>query len=228
MTYKLRSILPVMLCLCSFVMADDFTLLRPGPFGRPILVNDETENISVPIRIYKDPDTELFIPDITTSGWLAWHAREYRNDGRYSVLLYSFYKTEHGCQLVFKPSGERGISLCSQIRYQRRHITVDTRNKTLTIYLQSFLNRDGFADPAMTNRRVQKLRIADVSPGLRTAINNISAIVNREIANYHGPTTSFEQSRCESAIEATMNMANSLNDPKIKQEEQRLRAKGCQ
>ena len=220
----------ILLAVPSF--AQDFTLLQPGPFGRPLVVNDEAENRSVPIRVYSDSDTEIFIPDITGAGWLAWHAQAFRDAGQYTVMIYFFYKTDHACQEQLKTEKLINLQLCPEVRYDRRYMTVDTRRKTITFHIQSLMDRSGFAHPARTVSGPVSFKMSEVSPVLARAIQNISAIVLRETANYHGATTSFEKVRCQSAIEATMNMASSITDPQSKKQVQdeiaRLRARGCE
>jgi TonB family protein len=96
----------------------DFQLAGPsgvlsGPFGRPNMVMDEGGILKPALQVYSDAAVECFIPDITSPGWAAWHAMEFRQSGTYSVIFYTYAKDLQ--------------------RTTRESVAVDTRTNVATI-----------------------------------------------------------------------------------------------
>lgn len=167
-------------------------LLKPGPFGRPVMVMDEAGNWSMPISVYSDPDLELFVPDITAPGWIQWHAAQFRQTGTYLVYLFSQYKNDKICRHDRIPPGHgadpKWLESCAALRYQRRLISVDTRNKTVTTLETILMESDAGYNPQ--NQIVRKLTVplsSAVSP-LPLAYSRITEIVAHGVSEYKGPT----------------------------------------
>src|ERR1035438_4003556 len=125
--------------ICAFIVvlitasiATSQELIITAPFGRPEMVMDESGNFSQAISVYSDADVEMFVPDITSPGWIQWYAGEFKSTGTYHLYLYSFYKTDKFCRGMI-PAGQeadpRWKETCGALRYQRKLIQVDTRKK---------------------------------------------------------------------------------------------------
>jgi TonB family protein len=63
-----------------------------GPYGVPRLVVDEGGSWREPIRIFENEKVTTFVPDITSVGWIQWHAAEFRADGIYFTYLYVYMR----------------------------------------------------------------------------------------------------------------------------------------
>lgn len=63
-----------------------------GPFGEPRMVMSEGGQWSNPIKVFADSEVETFVPDITSPGWIAWHAAEFRERGTYVTYLYVYHR----------------------------------------------------------------------------------------------------------------------------------------
>ena len=59
-----------------------------GPFGEPRMVMSEGGQWSYPIRIFENDEVETFVPDITSSGWISWHAAEFSKMHIFHISLY--------------------------------------------------------------------------------------------------------------------------------------------
>src|ERR1022692_371693 len=175
----------------SPVTAFSQELLKPGPFGRPILVMDEAGNWSIPISVYSDSDLELFVPDITSPGWVQWQARQFRQKGTYVVSIFSFYKNDHLCRRERIHAGHKTdpkwLEPCAALRYQRKLALIDTRANTATFQQVILMERDARYNPLnQSNGKPTVIPLAKVVP--RQAYDRISAIVSREMSEYKGMT----------------------------------------
>ncbi len=86
--------------------------------------------------VYSDADAEAFVPDITSPGWKYWNIEAFRQTGRYSVYLYSYYKNNHPCLQALPPehrTNPRYVTACSALRYRRRRIEVDVRKHMVSV-----------------------------------------------------------------------------------------------
>src|SRR5271165_4355838 len=165
-------------------------LLKPGPVGRPLLVMDDAGNWSTPISLYSDSDVEIFVPDITTTGWIAWHAREFREAGTYSVYVFSFYKNDRLCRQSRIPAEHdtdpKWLEACAALRYQRKLTSIDTRKKTVTLLEVVLMEGDGQFRPQSQHRMYSTFPLVEASP--KQAYDRLLAIVDREISEYRGMT----------------------------------------
>lgn len=84
-----------------------------GPFGEPRMVMSEGGQWNYPIKVFANAELDAFVPDITSPGWVQWHAQEFRETGKYYTYLYLYRPNTHatGRELIF----------------------VNTRSKTVTI-----------------------------------------------------------------------------------------------
>jgi hypothetical protein len=118
----------VFLCplLASSCLGQEGQLVRPGPLGRPALVLDEGEgeNWNTPIRVYSDPNTDIFVSDQLTLAGIYFDGPSFKKDGKYSTYFYSLYKTDHDCRVQRIPKGHEKdtnwLEACAALRYNRR------------------------------------------------------------------------------------------------------------
>ena len=178
---------------CAFLFAltsvDAFgqALIIAGPEGRPAMVRDEAGNWSTPIRIYGDPDVEMFIPDITSAGWVSWHAAQFRQTGIYFVSLYSYCKNDHACKREMIPVGHSAdpnwLQACAELHYRVQVLLVDTRKKSINITQTTLMNSDAMYHPEYFFPKSVTISLAAARDSLAKAVANISTIVMRESRN---------------------------------------------
>jgi hypothetical protein len=165
-------------------------LLKLDRSGRPILVMDEALHWSSPISVYSDSDLEMFVPDITTTGWIQWNARRYRQTGTYIVSVFSFYKSDYFCRKELIPAGHKTdpkwLESCSSLRYQRKLVTIDTRKRNATFLQTIVMEKDALYNPQNQKNMRSTVPLSKVVP--RRAYDRISEIVGREINEYRGMT----------------------------------------
>lgn len=176
--------------VCTFLFAltsvDGFSqaLMILGSGGRPAMVRDEAGNWSTPIRVYADPDMEMFIPDITSAAWNSWHVAQFRQTGVYFVSLYSYYKNEHACKREMIPAGHSAdpdwLEACAELHYRVQVLVVDTRKKSITITQTTLMNSDAMYHPEYFFPKEVTVSMAAARSSLAKAVANISAIVIRE------------------------------------------------
>src|SRR5690349_6098256 len=113
-----------------------FTQVVLGPFGTITAVKNEADRWTIPIRVYSDRDTEVYVPDITSAGWLSWNVESFRQSGTYLTKMFYRYKTSARCQSV---GGSRAKKVCEEIGYETDFVTVDTHKRTLKIMLRLWM-----------------------------------------------------------------------------------------
>ena len=66
-----------------------------GPYGVPVMVMSEGGEWSYPLKVYEDAATVSYTPDITGPNWVAWHADQFHQSGKYFTGLYVYSKQKH-------------------------------------------------------------------------------------------------------------------------------------
>lgn len=173
-------------CICASAQ-EPGTLVVAGPFGRPVAVADEVGHMSIPISIYSDPDLEIFVPDITSQGWIYWFAAGFRQTGIYEVYLYTYFKNNHWCMENVEPATGHPkdpavIEGCTALRYRRRRIKVDTRKKTVQVLQDYSMEQDGAPrtrENSWVSREPHALKEIAGSP-FGKEIDRITAIIEKE------------------------------------------------
>jgi hypothetical protein len=193
-------------------------LLKLAPFGRPIAVMDDGDNWSIPISLYSDSDVELFVPDITTEGWISWHVKQFRETGKYGVYVYAFYKNDQLCRRERIPAEHKTdpkwLQSCSALRYQRKLVEVDTRKNTVRVYSVLVMQKDAVANPMNQKVFNEVFPLAKLDYSQRQAYQRLSAIVTREMNEYKGMSVE-ESVRQTSKVVSNMieNLTNSVVCP---------------
>lgn len=87
----------VLLFAAMCVAAQDTTTggidsIVPGPYGVPVMVVNEGGGWDVPIKVFEDSTTEIFIPNITQPGWVQSHVEQFRKFGTYFTYAYIYGK----------------------------------------------------------------------------------------------------------------------------------------
>lgn len=167
-------------CLCA-ASGQDSPFVR-GPFGEPIRVADEGGNLTVPITVYQDSRIEILIPDITSEGWAQWHIGQYRAEGKYWVIVYSFFRGKGHCLKTVGSSTESGC--VGYARYEKQIVVVDIKSHTVKFgeVAAYFGDRTQWAGSARESPGSYAVTALD--PGLAKAINRISAIVKHQMDSY--------------------------------------------
>jgi len=189
---KILAVFIALLAVPSVILSQDIGLISPGPLGRPTLVRVEGEdggNWETPISIYSDRDIELFVPGNLTLGGVYWDGSQYKKDGTYAAYVYSFYKTDHDCRIHRIPAGhekdQNWLRACAELRYNRRLVMVDTRNKTITIRQVILMGSDGFPHPALSHFSDATIRLdGTVNPILYRAINRVTEMLEGELLRH--------------------------------------------
>jgi len=172
---------------------------------------DDGDNWSIPISLYSDSDVEIFVPDITTEGWIYWHVKQFREAGTYSVYVYAFYKNDELCRRERIPAEHKTdpkwLESCSALRYQRKLVEVDTRKNTARVSSVLVMKKDAVANPMDYKVFNEVFPLAKLDYSQRHAYQRLSAIVTREMNEYKG--ISVEEYLKENS-KAVVNMIDNL------------------
>lgn len=177
------------LLVSSVALCQGMQLIRPGPFGRPLLVRDEGNSWVRPISVYSDHNLELFVSENLTLAGVAWDWRAFKKDGTYATYLYTFYKNSHDCIANRIPMGHASDpewqKACSELRYQRRLILVDTRKKTVTIRQALLMEGDGQPHPELMGSPNVTIPLnGSVNPALFHAVTRITSMIEFQISRH--------------------------------------------
>jgi hypothetical protein len=180
---------------CAFFLAtgsllgQDSQLIKPGPGGRPALVQEEGGNWNIPILVDSEPDTDLFISDQLTLAGIYWDGPGFKKDGKFPTYIYSHYKTDHDCRVHRIPKGHEAdqnwLDACAELRYNRRLVIVDTRQKTLTVLHSDLMMSDGRAHPDLVDaHRVVIPWDGKVNPALSKAAQRTTDLLVAELRRH--------------------------------------------
>jgi len=178
-----------LLFLSSMAFCQDMQLIRPGPFGRPSMVRDEGDTWATPISVYSDHNLELFVSDNLTLAGVAWDSPTFKKDGTYATYVYTFYKNPNDCIANRIPAGHPSdpewLKACSELRYQRRLILVDTRQKTVTIRQALLMEGDGQPHPELMGSPNATIPLdGSVNPALFHAVTRITSMIEVQIGRH--------------------------------------------
>ncbi len=198
----------VVLCAVScFVAVCSFSqeLLKAAPFGKPLMVTDEMGNWSVAISVYSDADREYFIPDVTKSGWIAWHAGQFRATGVFTTTIITWFKTERGCLKMYSPEKRDDLGIeaaCKEFKYSLRTVAINARTNETLVHDVIIMTDNALYDPSLQHPVLKKEKFSDTPNP--SAYSRIVQIVSSAVANYKGPTS---QQVLENNRKVTANMA---------------------
>jgi TonB family protein len=175
-----------------------------GAFGRPTMVLDEASNLTQAVRVYSDSKYEAYVPDITTPGWAAWHALEFRHQGTYGVMVYRY---------------ERASQRTTHAFY-----VVDTRKATATIYA-------GWSEPQLISLNAKTFTLARVlakvsslvehqleiykGPAAQQVLPNNRMVVARMAAGASGAQPPSTKSNSEAEGHSGNTLANQVTPPVV-------------
>ncbi len=152
---------------------------------------DEGGNLTIPITVYGDSRVEILIPDITGEGWAQWHVDQYRTDGRYWVILYSFFKGEGHCLKTVGSSAQSGC--VDYARYEKQIVVVDVRLHAVKFGEVAAYYGERTQWVGSAREPPGSYAVAALDPGLTKAINRISAIVKHQMDSYTGGRPTSEK-----------------------------------
>jgi hypothetical protein len=144
------------------------------------MVMDGTGDYSIPIKVYSDSDVEVFIPDITAPAWISWSKDEFKAKGTYHTYFYAHFKNDRMCRRSYK-NNPKYFAFCSVLRYERKLILVDTRNKTVTFFETILMERDARYNPNNQTREHVVGSFTALDKPTYQAIKRTTAIIAEEV-----------------------------------------------
>lgn len=122
-------------------------VVQRGPLGRPTQVLDETQQWTTPLPVGANDDVAVYIPDVSSTSWLARNYPDYAGKGIYTISLYSHYLKPRACRqdlMRWGFSDAAHLDACAtDIAYRIRTLQVDTLQRTVTLQGASMLGQDG-------------------------------------------------------------------------------------
>lgn len=171
----------------DFVPTLDLTLIKTGSFGQPILIKDAAMQYSIPIKVYSSGNVDTYIPDITDLGWIEWHKQLFLRKGIYNIVIYDHFKNNSYCKQYFFQKSRKNdpavINACSELRYRRRNIWINSRNNTVTVVETVLMTRAAKWHPNNTinERKTYSLSDPILSKESKLAFRRITSIVEKTI-----------------------------------------------
>ena len=156
-------------------------LIKAGPHGEPVLVMDAAGNFSIAIKVYSDSERDIYIPNLTASGWIQWNKEAFIKLGVYQTVVYEHFKKESFCLRELRQSAE----LCALLHYKRQSIFVDTRNNTIKFTEMVLIEKDMMWKPGNVVSVNKTCSLADnrtcVSKPYQMAIDRITTLIKNEV-----------------------------------------------
>lgn len=185
---RLRDVLAgvVVLTMTAGLWAQTQVIQR-GPFGKPNAVLDETEQWTAPLLVAQDHDVEIYIPDVSSVDWLQKNYPEFHDRARYTITMYTFYRTPEACrtnQINWGLGDQAHLNACAlDIRYRVRRIQVDLGAKSVTLQMGAMVNQNGLMGEASVDQGI--FRTWDqLDANSQTALEKTNALVTKQMQSY--------------------------------------------
>ncbi len=205
-----------LLLMCTDILAVD--LIKAGPYGKPIVIMDEAGNYSIPIKVYSDSERDIYIPNLTDRGWIFWHKDEFNQNGTYRTVIYDHFKKDSFCRRELLDNKHKnspeGFKACSELRYRRHTILVDTRNKNVTFLEVIYIKYDARWYPESIKKLNLTIPLSGdkrLSKTMQASISKISAIIKNEIKNSGNAPSAQDTLRHNKEMTSRMAEANSAS-----------------
>jgi hypothetical protein len=183
-------------------------LVQSGPFGRPVLIKNDADQWVTPLMVYKNSDVEISTVDVTQTGWVQWSVERFRKTGKFEVPIYSYFLTDRGCRTTLVVGHDKDpnvIQACKHLRYRVEQSSIDTRNNDAVAILHLFvIRKDGIGTVAGP---IDSESLSSHSQPLQIAIRRISALVEKEMSEFHGMSV---EDVIRQDAQTTLKMMNSI------------------
>ncbi len=163
-------------------------LVQRGAFGKPAQVLDETGEWTTPLLVASDPDVQIYIPDVSSTAWLAQNYRSFQDRGNYTLTMFTFYRTPKACrksQVGWGLGDKAHLDACAiTIAYRVRRATVDLGQKAVTLQLAAMLDQAGSVDPSSLQDKGGFRTWDQLDPNTQTALHKANTLVAEQMAKY--------------------------------------------
>lgn len=172
-------------------------VVQRGPFSKPLQVLDDTQQWTVPLLVFSDADLEVYVPDVTSAGWLNRNYQSFVDKGQYTVTLFTLYKTPRGCranQVASGYSDAAHLDACMvTIRYRLRQAVIDTQQKTATLVTAGMLDQEGQLDPASVQHDARTRSFNELDATTQEALGKTNELVAKQMRIYDHRVRSVQQ-----------------------------------
>jgi hypothetical protein len=162
-------------------------IVQRGALGAPGLVQDDTDEWTVPLLLAEDHDVSLYMPDVSTPQWLQRNYENYINRGTYVLTLFTFYRTQAACranQLAWGLGDVAHLNACVETGYRARRVLIDPPSKSITLQAAVMVDQNGYIQPS-TLRDDQIFRTWDQFDGnTQLALKKADEFVSRQMKIY--------------------------------------------
>ncbi len=176
------------LAMLPFCAATAQQLLQRGAFGKPAQVVDETGEWTAPLLVASDPDVQIYIPDVSSSGWLQRNYRSFQDRGTYTLTFFTFYRTPRACrknQIGWGLGDQAHLVACATtIGYRVRRATIDVGQKSVTLQLAAMLGQAGSVDPSSVQSSGAFRTWDQLDPNTQAALTKANRLVTEQMAAY--------------------------------------------
>ena len=184
---KFCAVLLLIMCLGPVMGFGQEQVIQRGALGRPDKVLDDTLKWTTPVPVVSDKDYEIYIPDVTTTEWLARNYQPFIDKGQYVVSIFTFYKNTKACeanQIAWGYGDEAHLEACNDIGYRVRQITVETATKSVSLLMAAMIDPNGNIIPDSVNNTPMVRLWKDLDADSQKALEKTSELVAKEMTAY--------------------------------------------
>jgi hypothetical protein len=154
-----------------------------------VLLHEEGDRWNIPILAWSDVDTEIYISEEITLSGIFWDGPKFKAEGKFPTYIYTHYRTDRDCQVHRIPRGhehdQQWLDACAELRYARRLVLVDTKQRTLTVLHCDLMLSDGRSHPDMVDsNRVAIPMDGNVNPPLARAAEKAAQMLTAELRRH--------------------------------------------
>lgn len=145
----------VLLCLNGCPITAQQVVQR-GAFGKPAQVLDDTGQWTTPLPLVSDADVQIYMPDVSSSDWLKQNYASYRNQGTYTLTVFTFYKTPSACranQIAWGLGDAAHLDACNSIAYRVHRTKIDPHSRSVILLEAAMTDSNGNVLPALVEKR---------------------------------------------------------------------------
>ncbi len=176
-----------LLVLASGYAASAQQVVQRGALGAPSQVYDETQQWTTPLPVAGNAEQDVYIPDVSSTAWLARNYADLENKGVYTVSLFTQYKKSTACRrdmVRWGFSDTAHLDACIDIGYRVREVSVDLTQRTVTLVYGAMVGADGQLLPEAVPIQSSTRRWQELDPTVVAALTKTNQIVTEQMRIY--------------------------------------------
>jgi hypothetical protein len=162
-------------------------VVQRGAFGNPGQVLDDTGQWTTPLLMASDSDVQIYIPDVSTTDWLAKNYRDYIDHGTYVLTMFTFYKTPAACranQIAWGLGDKEHLDACTMIGYRMRKARIEPQGEQATLLEAAMVDQNGNIDQSSLRTEKTFRTWGQLDTNTATALQKADDLVRKQMKIY--------------------------------------------